>query len=132
MAASLVPLVVRLRPPRRVAGWTWLDALLVVGWFLPEGGAGGGGPARRWPAVVEHIRKGTLDLVLLKPVDAQFMVSTARFAPWHVVDVAAGAGVIAWAFSRLSRWPGAADVASALLLTVCAVIVLYSMWIVVV
>jgi ABC-2 type transport system permease protein len=49
-----------------------------------------------------------------------------------VVDVAAGAGVIAWAFSRLSRWPGAADVASALLLTLCAVAVLYSMWILVV
>ena len=30
-------------------------------------------------AVVEHIRKGTLDFVLLKPADAQFLVSTARF-----------------------------------------------------
>jgi len=83
-------------------------------------------------SVVEHIRKGTLDLVLLKPVDAQFLVSTAKFAPWHVVDVAAGMGVIAWAFSRLSRWPGAPEVGSALLLTFCAVAVLYSLWILVV
>ena len=45
-------------------------------------------------------------LVLLKPADAQFLVSTAKFAPWHVVDVAAGAGVIAWAFHRLGRVPG--------------------------
>ena len=33
---------------------------------------------RRSSAVVEHIRKGTLDFVLLKPADAQFLVSTAR------------------------------------------------------
>jgi ABC-2 type transport system permease protein len=83
-------------------------------------------------SVVEHIRKGTLDLVLLKPVDAQFLVSTAKFAPWHVVDVAAGAGVVAWAFGRMGRWPGPADAAAALLLTVSAVAVLYSMWILVV
>jgi ABC-2 type transport system permease protein len=29
--------------------------------------------------VMDHIRKGTLDFVLLKPADAQFLVSTARF-----------------------------------------------------
>ena len=43
-------------------------------------------------AVVEHIRKGTLDFVLLKPADAQFLVSTAKFEPWRVVDVAGRAG----------------------------------------
>ena len=38
-------------------------------------------------SVVEHIRKGTLDFVLLKPADAQFLVSTARFHPWRAINV---------------------------------------------
>ena len=37
--------------------------------------------------VVEHIRKGTLDFVLLKPADAQFLVSTSRFEFFRFVNV---------------------------------------------
>jgi len=68
-------------------------------------------------SVVEHIRKGTLDLVLLKPADAQFLVSTAKFAPWHVVDVVAGAGVVAWAFAAHGALARAGGRGVALLLT---------------
>jgi ABC-2 type transport system permease protein len=132
MAWAVVPLLVVFGKRDRVAGWDLDHALVVMGWFLAMKGVLEGAVNPSLASVVEHIRKGTLDLVLLKPVDAQFLVSTAKFAPWHVVDVAAGVGVIAWAFSRLARWPGAPEVASALLLTLCAVAVLYSMWILVV
>ena len=43
-------------------------------------------------AVVDHIRKGTLDFVLLKPADAQFLVSTARFQLWRVVSLVNAGG----------------------------------------
>jgi len=36
--------------------------------------------------VVEHIRKGTLDFLLLKPIDAQFLVSTSRFELWKATE----------------------------------------------
>ena len=55
-------------------------------------------------SVVEHIRKGTLDFVLLKPADAQFLVSTAKFEPWRVVDVLAGVALFGVAFHRMGRW----------------------------
>ncbi len=55
--------------------------------------------------VVEHVRKGTLDFLLLKPVDAQFMVSTARFEPWRASNVWLGLGLFAWAFHALGRGP---------------------------
>jgi ABC-2 type transport system permease protein len=48
------------------------------------------------------------------------------------VDVAAGVGVVVWAFSRMGRWPAAAEVAAAGLLTLSAIAVLYSLWILVV
>lgn len=132
MAWAVVPLLVVFGARDRVAGWSRDEALVVMGWFLAMKGVLEGAVNPSLASVVEHIRKGTLDLVLLKPVDAQFLVSTAKFAPWHVVDVLAGAGVVAWALSRTGRWPGPAEVAAALLLTACAVAVLYSLWILVV
>jgi ABC-2 type transport system permease protein len=82
--------------------------------------------------VVEHIRKGTLDFVLLKPADAQFLVSTQKFAPWRVVDAVGGVAVFAVAFHRLGRWPSAGNVLAAALLFWCAALILYSLWILVV
>src|SRR5512136_498573 len=132
MGWAVVPLLVVYGRRETVAGWDFDHALVVMGWFLAMKGVLEGAVNPSLASVVEHIRKGTLDLVLLKPADAQFLVSTAKFAPWHVVDVAAGAGVIAWAFHRMGRVPGPLEVGAALLLTVCAVAVLYSLWILVV
>ena len=87
-----MPLLVVFGERQTVAGWTFPEALVVVGWFtLLQGDARG----RRQPqphTVVEHVRNGTLDFVLLKPADAQFLVSTAKFEPWRVVDVVGALG----------------------------------------
>ena len=60
---------------------------MVVGWFTLLHAVLEGAVSPSLTAVVEHVRHGTLDFVLLKPADAQFLVSTAKFEPWHVVDV---------------------------------------------
>jgi ABC-2 type transport system permease protein len=83
-------------------------------------------------SVVEHIRKGTLDFVLLKPADAQFLVSTAKFAPARVIDMAGGVAIMAIAFRRMGRVPGPGDVLGAVLLLACAVLILYALWILVI
>jgi viologen exporter family transport system permease protein len=132
MAWAVVPLLVVYGTRESVAGWDLDQALVVMGWFLAMKGVLEGAVNPSLASVVEHIRKGTLDLVLLKPADAQFLVSTAKFAPWHVVDLLAGVGVVAWALARIGRWPGPPEAAAALLLTACAVAVLYSLWILVV
>ncbi len=132
MAWAVVPLLVVYGKRQSVAGWTLDEALVVLGWFLAMKGLLEGAVNPSLASVVEHIRKGTLDFILLKPADAQFLVSTAKFAPWHVVDLVAGFGVIVWTLSRLGRVPVPAEVGAALLLTACAVAVLYSLWILVV
>ncbi|MFT3767352.1 MAG: ABC-2 family transporter protein [Minicystis sp.] len=129
---GLVPLYIALhgRPP--VEGWTFSSALVVVGYFTLLRGVLDGAVNPSLLTVVDHIRKGTLDFVLLKPADAQFLVSTTRFEIWKVVDVIAAVGILAWAFHLLGRVPtvGAALLSVALL--GCATIVLYSVWILVV
>ena len=129
---SLVPVVVLFGHRPVLAGWTFPEALVVMGWFVLMKGILEGAVNPSLAAVVEHIRKGTLDFVLLKPVDAQFLVSTAKFEPWRVVDALAALGIFGAAFHRLGRWPSAGQVAAALLLLCCAAWTLYSLWILVI
>lgn len=131
-AWSLVPLLVVYDGRPGLAGWTFEEALVVIGWFTLMKGVLEGAVNPSLASVVEHIRKGTLDFVLLKPADAQFLVSTARFMPWRVVDVLAGLAIFAAAFARMGRTPSAGAVAAALLLLGCATLVLYSLWILVI
>ncbi len=129
---SLVPIGVVFGKRPSIAGWSFEEALVVVGWFMVMKGILEGAVNPSLAAVVDHIRKGTLDFVLLKPADAQFLVSTQKFQPWRVVDSVAGLAVFAIAFHRLGRWPDAAHVLAAALLLACAALILYSVWILVI
>ena len=132
MAVTLIPLVVVFGVRESVAGWTFAESLVVVGWFTMLRAVLEGAVSPSLTAVVEHVRKGTLDFVLLKPADAQFLVSTAKFEPWRVVDVAGALAIFVYAFVRLGRWPSLAQVLASLTCLALAVLVLYSIWIVVV
>jgi ABC-2 type transport system permease protein len=129
---SLVPILVVFGNRTAVGGWSFEEALVVIGWFMVMKGVLEGAVNPSLAAVVDHIRKGTLDFVLLKPADAQFLVSTQKFQPWRVADAIAGLVVFVVAFRRLGRWPDPAHVAAAVLMLGCAALILYSVWILVV
>jgi ABC-2 type transport system permease protein len=129
---GLLPLWVFKRNGAAVPGWGFPEMLVVVGWFTLLKGLIDGAVNPSLIVVVDHIRRGTLDYVLLKPADAQFLVSTAKFEPWRVLDVLVGVAICASGFVLLGRWPGVLDLAGALLLLVSACLVLYSTWILVV
>ncbi len=129
LGVNLVPLLIVYDKRPTLAGWTFPAALLVIGWFTVLKGVLDGAVNPCLTAIVEHIRKGTLDFILIKPADAQFLISTAKLSPWKAVDVLGGVGVMGFAFFRLHRWPTFAEVGAALLLLAAAVGLLYSLWI---
>jgi ABC-2 type transport system permease protein len=129
MATAIVPLFVVFRVRPVVAGWTFGDALMVMGFFTLLQGVLEGAINPSLVTVVEHVRKGTLDFVLIKPADAQLLVSTARFMPWRMVNVVTSFGIFAWGFRLLGRGPSAGDIAIAAVATTSSVAVLYSLWI---
>lgn len=130
LAWNLVPLLILFDQRDLIAGqWTFSGALVVIGWFTMLRGLLEGAINPSLVDVVERIRTGSFDYVLLKPADTQFLVSTAQFAPWKLVDVFGGIGLVIYAFWRLDRVPALADVGLALVLLLCAALVLYSLWI---
>ena len=126
---ALVPLFVVFGTRRAVAGWSFGEALLVVGWFTLLQGILEGAINPSLTSVVEHIRKGTLDFVLLKPADAQFLVSTAKFQPWRATNVVTAGVIFAYAFHLIGRPPSALDLLTAASLLMTSALILYSLWI---
>jgi ABC-2 type transport system permease protein len=128
-ATAIVPLLVVFQVRPSLAGWSFGEALMVMGWFAFLQGVLEGAINPSVVSVVEHIRKGTLDFVLLKPADAQFLVSTARFEPWRGINVLTAVGIFAWGFHLLGRGPTIGAIAVAALTMVTAIAVMYSVWI---
>jgi ABC-2 type transport system permease protein len=132
LGVALAPLLVVFGARQQVAGWRFAEALVVVGWFSLLKAILEGAISPSLTAVVEHVRHGTLDFVLLKPADAQFLVSTAKFEPWRAIDLAGALAIFGYAFHLLGRWPGPAQIALGLAFLVLATMTLYSIWILVV
>ena len=129
---NLVPLLILYDQRDTVAGWDFPSALLVIAWFTVLRGLMEGAINPSLIGVVDKIRTGEFDYLLLKPADAQFLVSTARFEPWNLVDIAGGIGLACTAFAMLGTAPAPGDVLLGLLLLVAAALVLYSLWILIV
>lgn len=132
IGTALVPLWVLFSMRSGVAGWSAYEALVVTGFFIALKGVLQGVIQPALTNVVEHIRKGTLDFLLLKPVDAQFLLSTSKLDLPRVVDVIAGAALAVWALAESGARPSWLSVLTALLILVCAVAILYALWILVV
>lgn len=128
----VVPLYAALHDRPAIGGWTFDSALVVVGFFTMMKGVLDGAVSPSLVAVVDHIRQGTLDFLLIKPKDAQFLVCTSKFELWRTFDLVTGLAVIVWAFRRMGTWPSAASIGLSLLMFVAAVVLLYSVWLLVV
>ena len=132
MAVTLVPLLVVFGNRGAVAGWTFPEMLVVLGWFVALKGILEGTLSPSLMQVVEHVRKGTLDFVLIKPADAQLLVSLSKIEPWRVIDLFGAGAIFVYAFRHMGRAPALSDVLLAAALLCAAVLVLYSIAILVV
>ncbi len=108
------------------AGWRWEEAAIVLGMFSLLQGFSGTILVPNLNRIVDLVQQGTLDFVLLKPIDSQFWLSTRTLSLWGLPDVALGLAIIGYAGSRLGIHPLSYGVA--LFPLVCGAIALYSLW----
>jgi ABC-2 type transport system permease protein len=129
MAITLLPLIVLFDGRDTVAGWDAPSALVVIGYFMAVRAVIDGLISPSLVDLVEKIRSGSFDYVLLKPVDAQAMVSASRYEPWKVVDLVGAVAVVVYAFVQRGAPPHAADLALGLVLFGAGVMATYALWI---
>lgn len=130
-AIALVPLLVLFSLREGVAGWNAAEALVVVAFFLVLKGLLAGVIQPSVVLAVEQIRTGALDLLLLKPADAQLLITTARWELARLADALAGLALLVVALARADATPTLAEVATAALLFAGGVAVLYSLFVLV-
>jgi ABC-2 type transport system permease protein len=84
---------------------------------------------------VGHVQNGTLDFVLLKPIDSQFWLSARQVSPWGLPGVLAGLVLIGVGLANATPPIGWRDPIALLqplglgfTLLLCAAAILYSLW----
>ena len=78
--------------------------------------------------VMEQVRQGTLDFVLLKPVNAQFLATTRQVNIWRMANVFIGAGLSVYSVSRLSLSIGPTQAVAFALTLAASVGIVYAFW----
>jgi ABC-2 type transport system permease protein len=126
LAGSLFGLFLFYRTGYQFQGWTWEQALVVLGVFTLFQGFSGTFLAPNLNRIVRHIQQGTLDFVLLKPISSQFWLSTHTLSPWGLPDLIFGLVIVFYAGQRL-QLPVYAYLASIIPL-LFGFLILYSLW----
>ncbi|HEU5013450.1 MAG TPA: ABC-2 family transporter protein [Roseiflexaceae bacterium] len=110
-----------------IGGWSYREATVVVGLFTLVQGFIGCFLQPNLNKIAETVRLGTMDFTLLKPIDAQFYVSTRNVNVFRLVDVCVGLIVITWAVSGL---PGVTlfGLVVGALLVMAALTMVYAVW----
>jgi ABC-2 type transport system permease protein len=117
---------------RGIPVWTFGESLLVVGCFIALQSVLDSVINPSLTAVIDHIRTGTLDFVLLKPADSQFLVSTSQFQFWRFSGLLHATIVFGVAYHDIGKAPSPEALVLALLLLVASSTFLYALWLMIV
>ncbi|MGG6297346.1 ABC transporter permease [Leptolyngbya sp. AN02str] len=126
LSGSLFGLFLFYRTNYTFDGWSWDEALVVLGVFTMLQGFAATFLSPNLNQIVKQVQEGTLDFVLLKPISSQFWLSARTISPWGFPDLLFGAIVLGYAGSRLDI-PWYAYFAGAVPLAF-GLISLYSLW----
>ena len=135
LAGSLFVLSLLYGHGRDLGGWSWEAALVVLGLYTLLDGITTCLLQPNLSKIVGHVQNGTLDFVLLKPIDSQLHLSARHLSPWGLPGVLAGLVLSGWGMVQTltgQRQIGIAALIGPLLaglaLLLAAAAILYSLW----
>ena len=124
LAGSLFVLSLLFSGQSTLGGWTWNEALIVLGLYTLLDGFTSCLLQPNLSKIVNHVQQGTLDFVLLKPVDSQLWLSLRCFSPWGAPGLLAGCVLVVLGLPEIS--PQSLLLGGLLLASGAAI--LYSLW----
>jgi ABC-2 type transport system permease protein len=130
LAGSIFVLSLLYGHGRDLGGWSWNQALVVLGLYTLLDGFTTVLLQPNLSKIVSHVQNGTLDYVLLKPIDSQLWLSTRQISPWGMPGIAIGAGLSLWGVlqAKADQPAGISGWLIGPLLLLCAALILYSLW----
>ena len=107
-------------------GWSWQEAIVVLGMFTLLQGFSATFLVPNLNRIVQQVEQGTLDFVLLKPISSQFWLSARTISPWGLPDLLFGAIIIIYAGTQLGL--GIRNYLVSAIPILFGLIILYSLW----
>lgn len=128
LGTAVLTAAVFIRQTPALGGWSFWQVVALLGVFNAVAGVVEAVLRPNVGRIVEHVRRGTMDLILSKPVDAQFQVTFRRIVIWRGVDIVLGLGLTAAALVIGGRWPGIVEVVAFVVALAAAVAIAYAIW----
>jgi ABC-2 type transport system permease protein len=128
LALAVLTFAVMYRFTDQVGGWSLAQVLLLVGIYRVADGLIGLQVAPNLLAITGYIRSGEMDLLLLRPVSSQFLVSLRLLSLPEAVNVLIGLGLAIYAGQQAGLQWSPAGIAGALVFGLCGLILLYAVW----
>lgn len=109
-------------------GWRWQHMLVLVGVYRIIAGGIRISIVPNMRKLLDEIREGTFDFVLLRPVNAQFLVSIREFVIWRLTDVVLGAAAAAYGCYSLIGHVPIIQTLVFILMIAAGFAIVYSVW----
>ena len=113
-----------------LAGWHPAELTALVGIYVLVGGLISLVIQPSMQRFMEDIRLGTLDFMILKPEDAQFLISVRQIEIWKLIDVGLGFAVLIVALLQLGTQIGPAQAAAFGVALLAGATIVYSFWLI--
>ena len=113
-----------------LGGWRPEEVLVLVGVYTLVGGMIGLVIYPSMEQFISSVRDGTLDFTLVKPVDAQLLISVHAVDIWKLIDIGLGIGVLVFALIRLGAQVGLSQAALFIGMLLTGSAIIYSFWLI--
>ncbi len=111
-----------------IGGWEFDQALIIQGIYTILNGITNTWFNPNLTEIVKYIREGTLDFVLIKPIDSQFFISLKKINPSGFLEIILGFFLLSYCV-RINQINLNLNFLTLCLITIiCSICILYSLW----
>ena len=111
-----------------IGDWEFEEALIIQGIYTILNGITNTWFNPNLSEIVKHIREGTLDFVLLKPIDSQFFISLKKINPSGFLEIILGFSLLLFCVKINQINLNLSFLSLSLITITCSICILYSLW----
>ena len=128
LVGSIFLLSIFFQNSENIGGWEFKQALIIQGIYTILNGVTNTWFNPNLTEIVKHIREGTLDFVLLKPIDSQFYISLKKVSPSGFLEIILGICLLFYCFILNQISFDLNFIFLCFLTLSCSICILYSLW----
>ena len=111
-----------------IGGWQFEQALIIQGIYTILNGITNTWFNPNLTEIVKYVREGSLDFVLLKPIDSQFFISLKKINPSGFLEIMLGFCLLLFCIRINQINLNLSFLTLSLITIICSICILYSLW----